>query len=163
MRAWVGEGVKSRRCMHGMVQEKNAPRHACISTGIPRLGQHSGRSRVMHACVEGVNSRWCMHDTVQEKHARILRHACISAGIPRLARPEMGNASGRAEDLADADMDDGNNVRRASSSSAGYVRGGGSSSSPPVSPPRPHSPRMFVPQVRSLLIMSRLLGFELLA
>ncbi|ONM60984.1 SNF1-related protein kinase regulatory subunit beta-1 [Zea mays] len=42
----------------------------------------------------------------------------------------MGNASGRAEDLADADMDDGNNVRRASSSSAGYVRGGGSSSSP---------------------------------
>lgn len=117
----------------------------------------------MHACVEGVNSRWCMHDTVQEKHARILRHACISAGIPRLARPEMGNASGRAEDLADADMDDGNNVRRASSSSAGYVRGGGSSSSPPASPPRPHSPRMFVPQVRSPMITPHLLEFELLA
>ncbi|KAL5672588.1 hypothetical protein ACJX0J_016894, partial [Zea mays] len=58
----------------------------------------------------------------------------------------MGNVSGRAEDLVDADIDDGNNMRRASSSSAGYVRGGGSSSSPPASPPRPHSPRMFVPQ-----------------
>nr|CAB3459028.1 unnamed protein product [Digitaria exilis] len=52
----------------------------------------------------------------------------------------MGNASGRADD---ADMDEGfgagNHVRRASSS----ARGGGS---PPGSPPRPHSPRMFVPQ-----------------
>lgn len=63
---------------------------------------------------------------------------------------EMGNASasGRADDTADADMDEGfragNHVRRASS--VGYVRGGGS---PPGSPPRPHSPRMFVPQVRS--------------
>ncbi|CAN6176713.1 unnamed protein product [Urochloa humidicola] len=59
----------------------------------------------------------------------------------------MGNASsgGRPDDTADADMDDGfragNHVRRASS--IGYVRGGGS---PPGSPPRPHSPRMFVPQ-----------------
>ncbi|TKW36603.1 hypothetical protein SEVIR_2G451300v4 [Setaria viridis] len=57
----------------------------------------------------------------------------------------MGNAIGRADDTADADMDEGfragNHVRRASS--VGYVRGGGS---PPGSPPRPHSPRMFVPQ-----------------
>jgi hypothetical protein len=60
----------------------------------------------------------------------------------------MGNASGRADDTADADMDEGfragNHVR--GTSSVGYVRGGGS---PPGSPPRPHSPRMFVPQVRS--------------
>ncbi|XP_008674427.1 SNF1-related protein kinase regulatory subunit beta-1-like [Zea mays] len=58
----------------------------------------------------------------------------------------MGNASSRAEDLADADIDDANNVRRASSSFEGYVRGDGSSLSPPTSPLRPHSPRMFVPQ-----------------
>jgi hypothetical protein len=72
MRAWV-EGVKSRRCMHDMVQEKNAriPRHACISAGTPRLGQHSGRSRVMHACVEGVKSRWCMHTGVDIEPARL--------------------------------------------------------------------------------------------
>ncbi|KAL6657336.1 hypothetical protein ACP70R_005116 [Stipagrostis hirtigluma subsp. patula] len=53
----------------------------------------------------------------------------------------MGNASGRVDDIADADMDEG--FRRASS---GYVARGGGPSSPPGSPPRPHSPRMFVPQ-----------------
>lgn len=57
----------------------------------------------------------------------------------------MGNASGRVDEIADAEMDEGvrgggNHVRRASS--AGYVGG----SDPPGSPPRPHSPRMFVPQ-----------------
>lgn len=58
----------------------------------------------------------------------------------------MGNASGRVDDIADADMDDGFLGGRGSrASSAGYVRG-----SPPGSPPRPHSPRMFVPQVRSI-------------
>ncbi|TVU37178.1 hypothetical protein EJB05_10479, partial [Eragrostis curvula] len=54
----------------------------------------------------------------------------------------MGNASGRVDDIADADMDEGFLGGRASrASSTGYVRG-----SPPGSPPRPHSPRMFVPQ-----------------
>ncbi|KAG2647685.1 SNF1-related protein kinase regulatory subunit beta-1-like [Panicum virgatum] len=48
----------------------------------------------------------------------------------------MGNASGRADDAADADMDEGFRA-------VNHVRGGGS---PPGSPPRPHSPRMFVPQ-----------------
>ncbi|XP_037481207.1 SNF1-related protein kinase regulatory subunit beta-1-like [Triticum dicoccoides] len=70
----------------------------------------------------------------------------------------MGNASGRLEDIADAEMDEGRgHVRR--SSSTGYVGGvrgggggggagggGGGGSSSPGSPPRPHSPRMFVPQ-----------------
>jgi 5'-AMP-activated protein kinase regulatory beta subunit len=67
----------------------------------------------------------------------------------------MGNASGRLEDIADAEMDEGGrgHVRRASST--GYVgggRGGGGAggSSSPGSPPRPHSPRMFVPQVSQI-------------
>ncbi|KAM3392282.1 hypothetical protein ACQJBY_013425 [Aegilops geniculata] len=70
----------------------------------------------------------------------------------------MGNASGRLEDIADAEMDEGRgHVRRASSTGyVGGVRGGGGGggagggggggSSSPGSPPRPHSPRMFVPQ-----------------
>ncbi|BAF22606.1 SNF1-related protein kinase regulatory subunit beta-1 [Oryza sativa Japonica Group] len=90
----------------------------------------------------------------------------------------MGNASGRLDDIADAEMDDGGGggnragagdyssslrpmdraglppyggaggsggLVRPPSSAAGYS-GGGGSSSPPGTPPRPHSPRMFVPQ-----------------
>lgn len=75
----------------------------------------------------------------------------------------MGNASGRLEDIADAEMDEGGlgggHVRRASSTGyVGGVRGGGGGagggggggSSSPGSPPRPHSPRMFVPQVSQI-------------
>ncbi|KAI4964226.1 hypothetical protein ZWY2020_006838 [Hordeum vulgare] len=74
----------------------------------------------------------------------------------------MGNASGRLEDIADAEMDEGGrgHVRRASSTGyVGGVRGGGGGggggggSSSPGSPPRPHSPRMFVPQrIPTLLV-----------
>ncbi|KAF0907599.1 hypothetical protein E2562_018404 [Oryza meyeriana var. granulata] len=100
---------------------------------------------------------------------------CYIVNFLVVRRPEMGNASGRLDDVADAEMDDGGNRAgaagdyssapgrpmgrggfpppygaggsgghvRPASSSAGYVGGG---SSPPGSPPRPHSPRMFVPQ-----------------
>uniref|UniRef100_A0A0D9X339 Association with the SNF1 complex (ASC) domain-containing protein n=1 Tax=Leersia perrieri TaxID=77586 RepID=A0A0D9X339_9ORYZ len=78
----------------------------------------------------------------------------------------MGNASGRLEDIADAEMDDGG-IRGGGGAAGDYsssftrpppygaggssATGGGghvrpASSSPPGSPPRPHSPRMFVPQ-----------------
>ena len=63
--------------------------------------------------------------------------ACRLASHRQENKREMGNASGRADDAADADMDEGFRA-------GNHVRGGGS---PPGSPPRPHSPRMFVPQV----------------
>jgi hypothetical protein len=115
----------------------------------------------MRSCVGVVKSLVHARHGTREARTHLAAGVCLR-GDPQ-AWPEMGNASSRAEDLADADIDDANNVRRASSSFEGYVRGDGSSLSPPTSPLRPHSPRMFVPQVRSLVITPRLLEFELLA
>jgi hypothetical protein len=97
----------------------------------------------MRSCVGVVKSLVHARHGTREARTHLAAGVCLR-GDPQ-AWPEMGNASSRAEDLADADIDDANNVRRASSSFEGYVRGDGSSLSPPTSPLRPHSPRMFVP------------------
>ncbi|GJN33471.1 hypothetical protein PR202_gb22075 [Eleusine coracana subsp. coracana] len=103
----------------------------------PLLTGHSWALRARHVAAA--------QEKKQSHHLRFhLAIACVLS-LARRRRLAMGNASGRVDDIADADMDEsflggrGSQVSRASS--AGYVRG-----SPPGSPPRPHSPRMFVPQ-----------------